>query len=143
MKFKILKLRFASALLIISLVCTQPTVSLAQDSYPSRPIKIIVPIPPGAAADILPRVVAEKLSDRFGVPVMTENRPGANSNIGAQAAAKSPADGYTLLATPPPPLVINQSLYPNLGFDPGAFTPVTVLAALTNVLVVNLPPFRE
>jgi tripartite-type tricarboxylate transporter receptor subunit TctC len=134
--FKILKLCFAPALIFVSQLSVH-SASLAQESYPSRPIKIIVPVPPGAAADILPRIVAEKLSVRFGQPIVIENRPGANSNIGAQVAAKAPADGYTLLATPPPPLVINQSLYSSLGFEPRAFVPISVLAALTNVLVVN------
>jgi tripartite-type tricarboxylate transporter receptor subunit TctC len=119
------------------LLVAVPAGALAQDNYPSRTIKIIVPIPPGAAADVLPRTIAEKLTTRLGQPVIVENRPGANSNLGAEVAAKAEPDGYTLLATPPPPLVINQSLYPNLRFDPGAFVPVTVIARLTNVLVVN------
>jgi tripartite-type tricarboxylate transporter receptor subunit TctC len=109
----------------------------SEDGYPNRPIKVIVPIPPGAAADVLPRIVAEKLSARWGQPLVIENRPGANSNIGAQAAAQAPSDGYTLLATPPPPLVVNQKLYANLGFDPNSFVPVTILAVVTNVLVAN------
>lgn len=109
----------------------------AEDGYPNRPIRLIVPIPPGAAADILPRIVAEKLSARWGQPLVIENRPGANSNIGAQAAAQASPDGYTLLATPPPPLVVNQKLYANLGFDPNSFVPVTILAVVTNVLVVS------
>lgn len=109
----------------------------AEDSYPNRSIRVIVPIPPGAAADVLPRIVAEKLSARWGQPLVIENRPGANSNIGAQAAAQAPSDGYTLLATPPPPLVVNQKLYANFGFDPNSFVPVTILAVVTNVLVAN------
>ena len=109
----------------------------AQENYPSRTIKIIVPVPPGTAPDILPRVVADKLAARWGEPVIIENRPGGALNIGAEAVAKAEPDGYTLLATPPPPLAINQSLYPNLGFDPNAFVPVTVMAATPNVLVAN------
>jgi tripartite-type tricarboxylate transporter receptor subunit TctC len=136
MNLKILKLCLAPALVFVSELSAH-SCAFAQESYPSRPIKMIVPVPPGAAADILPRIVAEKLSARFGQPIVVENRPGANSNIGAQLAAKAPADGYTLLATPPPPLVVNQSLYSNLGFEPRAFVPISVLAALTNVLVVN------
>jgi tripartite-type tricarboxylate transporter receptor subunit TctC len=121
--------------LIFAALGTSPIA--AEDSYPNRPIRIIVPIPPGAAADILPRMVAEKLSARWGQPFVIENRPGANSNIGAQTAAQAASDGYTLLATPPPPLVVNQKLYANLGFDPGSFVPVTILALVTNVLVAN------
>jgi tripartite-type tricarboxylate transporter receptor subunit TctC len=111
--------------------------ALADAAYPSRAIKIIVPIPPGAAADILPRIVSEKLAARWGQPVVIENRPGANSNLGAEAAAQAVADGYTLLATPPPPLMVNEKLYAKLGFDPQAFVPVTILATITNVLVAT------
>jgi len=111
--------------------------ALAQDNYPNRLIKIIVPVPPGAAADILPRIVAEKLASRWGQPVIVENRPGGALNIGAEAVAKAEPDGYTLLATPAPPLAINQSLYPKLRFDPNAFVPVTVMATTANVLVAH------
>jgi tripartite-type tricarboxylate transporter receptor subunit TctC len=128
------RVNFAS-MLIFALLGAGPAV--AEDGYPNRTIRLIVPIPPGAAADILPRIVMEKLGARWGQPLVVENRPGANSNIGAQAAAQASPDGYTLLATPPPPLVVNQKLYPNLGFDPNSFVPVTILAVVTNVLVAN------
>jgi tripartite-type tricarboxylate transporter receptor subunit TctC len=119
------------------LLATAPAGAVAQDNYPSRTIKIIVPVPAGGAADILPRIVAEKLAARWGQPVIVENRPGGALNFGAEAVAKAEPDGYTLLATPAPPLAINQSLYPNLRFDPNAFVPVTVMAATPNVLVAN------
>ena len=128
------RVNFAWALIVLALGASP---ALAEDGYPNRPIRVIIPIPPGAAADILPRVVAEKLGTRWGQPLVIENRPGANSNIGAQAAAQASPDGYTLLATPPPPLVVNQKLYANLGFDPNTFVPVTILAVVTNVLVAN------
>lgn len=113
------------------------TGAVAQDNYPSRIIRIIVPVPPGTAPDILPRMIAEKLASRWSEPVVVENRPGGALNIGAEAVAKAEPDGYTLLATPPPPLAINQSLYRSLAFDPNAFVPVTVMAATPNVLVAN------
>ena len=113
------------------------TGAVAQDNYPSRIIRIIVPVPPGTAPDILPRMIADKLAARWSEPVVVENRPGGALNIGAEAVAKAEPDGYTLLATPPPPLAINQSLYRNLAFDPNAFVPVTVMAATPNVLVAN------
>ena len=119
------------------LLAAVPAAALAQDSYPSRTIKIIVPVPAGASADFLPRIIADKLAARWGQAVIIENRPGGALNIGAEAVAKAAPDGYTLLATPPPPLAINQSLYPKLGFDPNAFVPVTVMAATPNVLVAN------
>lgn len=116
-------------------LCTLP--ASAQSDYPNRAIKIIVPFPPGATVDTLPRIVAEKLSARWGQPVVIENRPGAAGNIGAEAVARAEPDGYTLLSSPPPPLAINQALYPKLSFDPAAFVPVTVLAEVANVLVVR------
>jgi len=108
----------------------------AQD-WPSRPVRIIVPFPAGGSADLMPRAVAEKLSEKWGQPVIVENRPGAAGNIGADAVFRADPDGYTLLSSPPPPLVINRSLYPKLSYDAGQFVPVTVIGAIPNVLLVN------
>ena len=105
--------------------------------WPSRPVRIIVPFPAGGSADLMPRVVAEKLSEKWGQPVIVENRPGAAGNIGADAVFRADPDGYTLLSSPPPPLVINRSLYPKLSYDAGQFVPVTVIGAIPNVLLVN------
>ncbi len=113
------------------------TLAPAQETYPSHPIRIIVPVPPGATADTLPRIVGEKLSARWGQPVIVENKSGAANNLGADFVAKSEPDGYTLLSTPPGPLVIADSLYSKLPFDPKAFVPVTVLATLPNTLIVR------
>jgi tripartite-type tricarboxylate transporter receptor subunit TctC len=112
-------------------------VCFAQTDYPSRTIRIIVPLPPGPVADILPRIVAERLAARWGQPVIVENRPGASQNLGAEAAAKAEPDGYTLLATPPGPLVVSQHFFPKLGFDPTTFVPVTVMVKVPAVVVVN------
>jgi tripartite-type tricarboxylate transporter receptor subunit TctC len=125
--FRFAALAFAAAL---------PFTAAAQE-FPTRAIKIIVPFPPGATVDTVPRIVGEKLSQKWGQPVVIENRAGAAGNIGAEAVAKAEPDGYTLLSSPPPPLAINQALYPKLGFDPTAFVPVTVLAEVANVLVVK------
>jgi len=108
----------------------------AQD-YPSRPVKIIVPFPAGGTADVMPRVIGEWLSRKWGQPVVVENRTGAAGNIGAEAVAKAEPDGYTLLSAPPPPLVINQNLYPKLGFDPNEFVPIVIMGRVPNALVVN------
>ena len=81
-------------------------------------MKIIVPFPAGGTADVMPRVIGDWLSRKWGQPVVIENRTGAAGNIGAEAVAKAEPDGYTLLSAPPPPLVINHNLYPKLGFDP-------------------------
>src|ERR1700743_1507470 len=96
------------------------TTSRAEDagSYPSQNIRIIVPFPAGGTADTLPRIVAEKLRQKWNQAVIIENRSGAGGNIGADAVASSPADGYTLLASPPGPVAINESLYKKLSFRP-------------------------
>jgi tripartite-type tricarboxylate transporter receptor subunit TctC len=133
---KLMRKTFAARLVGAILLAAAPAAALAQD-FPTRTIKIVVPVPPGSAADILPRIVAEKLSARWGQPVVVENRLGGALNIAAEAVAKAEPDGYTLLATPAPPLAINQSLHAKLNFDPAAFVPVTVMAATPLVLVAG------
>jgi tripartite-type tricarboxylate transporter receptor subunit TctC len=108
----------------------------AQD-YPNRTVKIIVPFAAGGSADAVPRVVADWLTRKWGQAIIVENRTGAAGNIGAEAAFKAEPDGYTLLSAPPPPLVVNQNLYPNLPFNPAEFVPVAILARVPNALVVN------
>jgi tripartite-type tricarboxylate transporter receptor subunit TctC len=125
-------LLIAAALLV---ACSATIV--AQEDYPNRTIKFIVPLAAGGVADIVPRLVAEKLSARWDQPVIIENRPGAGHNIGADAVAKADPDGYTLLATPPGPLVTSQLLYAKLPFDPGAFVPITIMTTGHIVLIVN------
>jgi tripartite-type tricarboxylate transporter receptor subunit TctC len=110
--------------------------ALAQD-YPDRPVKIIVPFPAGGTADAVPRLVGDWLSRKWGQPVVIENRTGAAGNIGAEFVYRATPDGYTLMSSPPPPLVINQSLYPKLGFDPAKFEPIIVMAHVPNALIVN------
>jgi tripartite-type tricarboxylate transporter receptor subunit TctC len=112
------------------------SVTHAQD-YPARVVKMIVPFPAGGTADVLPRILAEWLSRKWGQSVIIENHTGAGGNIGAELVAKADPDGYTLLASPPPPLVINQNLYPHLEFDPLQFVPIIVMARVPNALVVN------
>jgi tripartite-type tricarboxylate transporter receptor subunit TctC len=121
----------------VVLAVITPSTSGAQGDYPSHTIKIIVPIPPGGFADTFPRLIAQKLSAQWSRPVVVENKPGAALNIGAEFVAKAEPDGYTLLATPPGPLVTNQFFHPHLGFDPGAFAPVTILARGPFVLVAR------
>jgi tripartite-type tricarboxylate transporter receptor subunit TctC len=122
--------------LLSVLLLLQAGSALAED-YPVRPVKIIVPFPAGATADAVPRLVADWLSRKWHQPVIIENRTGAGGNIGAEFAYHAAADGYTLLSSPPPPLVINQNLYPNLGFDPVKFEPIIVMAHVPNALIVN------
>jgi len=96
-----------------------------------------VPFPAGGTADVLPRALAERISARLGQSVLIENRAGAAGNIGAELVYKAEPDGYTFLAAPPPPLVINPSLYAKLAHDPTQMVPVGVMAAVPNVLLVH------
>ncbi len=124
-------------ILAITCLATAPAVLHAQADYPNRAVKIIVPLSPGGTADILPRIIGEKLAARWGQPVVIENRPGGGQHIGTEAVARAEPDGYTLLSSASGPLVVNPSLYTNLSYDPAAFAPITVMASLPYVLVVN------
>ncbi|MNS67733.1 Tripartite tricarboxylate transporter family receptor [compost metagenome] len=108
------------------------------DTYPTKPIQMIVPQAPGGTNDIVARLVAADLSQRLGQQVVVENRPGAGGNIGTQAAARATADGYTLLMTISSTQAINPSLYRQIPFDPiKDFEPIAPVATVPNVLVVN------
>jgi len=127
-----------TAMAIAALACAAAvTLPAAAEDYPTRTVRIIVPFPAGGTADVMPRVVADWLSRKWGQPVVIENKTGAAGNIGAEAAYRSDPDGYTLLSAPPPPLVINQNLYPKLGFDPTQFEPIAVMGIVPNALIVN------
>jgi tripartite-type tricarboxylate transporter receptor subunit TctC len=128
--------KIARAALAVVLAAGGVGASSAQD-YPTRTVRIIVPFPAGGTADAMPRLIGEWLTRKWGHSVVIENRTGAGGNIGAEVAFKSEPDGYTLLSAPPPPLVINQNLYPKLGFDPLAFEPVIIMSRVPNSLVVN------
>ena len=135
MNAELFRFRISPRLALAALMITAPGIALAQGDYPSRTIKMIVPLPPGGIADTLPRTVADKLTARWGQPVIIETRAGAAHHIGAEAAAKAEPDGYTLFATPMGPLVISQHLYQKLAFDPTAFVPVSVIG--TAMLVTH------
>ncbi len=112
-------------------------VSVMAADFPSKPIRMIVPFPAGGTADVLPRIVAERLRAVFPNGVIVENRPGAGGNIGAVVVANAEHDGHTILVSPPGPIAINQSLYPKLGYDQKKWVPVTVIATVPNVLAVS------
>jgi tripartite-type tricarboxylate transporter receptor subunit TctC len=113
------------------------SVALAQSFQPTHPVKIIVPFPGGGGNDVLARIVGDKLQARWGQPVVIENKTGAGGNIGADLAYQSEPDGYTLLLAPPGPLAVNQSLYKQLSYKPQEFVPLTVVAAVSNVVIVR------
>ncbi|HEY4066363.1 MAG TPA: tripartite tricarboxylate transporter substrate binding protein [Burkholderiaceae bacterium] len=103
----------------------------------SRQLRLIVPYSAGGTADALPRIVVEKLAASYPGGAIVDNRPGAGGNIGGDEVFRAKPDGFTLLASPPGPIAINQSLYPKMTFDPAKWVPVTVLASVPNVLVVS------
>jgi tripartite-type tricarboxylate transporter receptor subunit TctC len=121
------------------------TPALAQAPWPSRPIRLIVPFPPGAANDTLGRAMADQLTPRLGQPVVVENRGGAGGTIGSEAVARSAPDGYTLLLGHIGTLAVNVAMYPHLTYSPVRdFAPVAMIATTPNVLVVNpRQPFRD
>ncbi len=125
------------ALLLLPLLLLATTPPLSAQDYPTRPVRLIVPFQPGGGSDTLARMLAEKLSPKWGQPVIVENRTGAGGNVGAEFVAKAAPDGYTLFVSSPGPVVINKSLYRALAFDPDGFVPVSIIANNYSVLAVH------
>ena len=116
---------------------TVPAIAQTTGAWPTKPIKIIVGYSAGGATDVLTRLISVNMSNTLGQSIVVENRPGANSNVGAEIVARSPADGYTLYAFSIAN-TINASLYPKLSYDPiKDFEPVGMIAKIPNILVVN------
>ena len=108
----------------------------AQD-YPSRPVRFILPFPPGGGTDILGRIISERLAANLGQPVVVENRGGAGGNVGAEAAARSSPDGYTIVLAAPS-LAISRTLYSKLNYDPVKdFAPISLVATVPNVMITH------
>ena len=130
--------RSSIATCLVAAICmvTLSRAVVAED-FPHRTIKIVVPVSPGPLLDVVPRIVADKLAAKWNFPVIIENRPGAAQNLGAEAVASSDPDGYTLLASPPGPLVVSGHLRTHLNFNPDAFVPVSLMVKLPTVLVIN------
>jgi tripartite-type tricarboxylate transporter receptor subunit TctC len=108
-----------------------------QAAYPSRPIKIIVCLPPGGGVDTVTRIVADGLGRRLGQTIVIENKGGQAGNLGAEAVFAAEPDGYTLLASQPAPITTNPMLYKNISFDPSRFMPVAVMTTIPNTLMVR------
>lgn len=123
----------AASLLSIGTVRAQ-----SADTYPNKPIRLVIPFPPGGATDIVGRLVAKHLGEAFRQPVVVDNKPGAGAAIGAEIVARSAPDGYTLFTGSPSSLTINQSLYDNLPYKPATdFVPISVVANTPGVLAVH------
>lgn len=111
---------------------------LFAQAYPAKPVRIVVPFPPGGAADLLTRALGRRLAETWGQPVVADNRPGAGGNIGAEAAAKSAPDGYTLLMGAVTTHAVSMSLYTKLGYDiEKDLVPVSLVANVPHILVAN------
>src|SRR6185369_14481327 len=110
----------------------------AQSTWPTKPVRIVVPFAPGGTTDILARAVAPELSRAFGQQFIVDNRAGAGGNVGAEIVARAPNDGYTLLMGTVGTHGINRALYPKLPYDPiKDFAPITLVAAVPNVMVMQ------
>jgi tripartite-type tricarboxylate transporter receptor subunit TctC len=123
-------------LLVLILAALLPLLAAAQE-YPLRTIRIIVPFPPGGPTDLIGRSLGEKLGEAWKQAVVVENKSGAAGNLGVDTAAKSPPDGYTLVVVPVGNISVNPTLYPSLPYKPSELAPITMLATVENVLVVN------
>jgi tripartite-type tricarboxylate transporter receptor subunit TctC len=108
------------------------------DAFPSKQVRIVVPFPPGGTADVLCRMVAERLAETWNQSVIVDNRAGAGGNIGAEIVYRAEPDGYTMLCSPPGPLSINHNLYKSLLYDWARFVPVTVLALVPNAISARI-----
>ena len=108
------------------------------ETYPARPIRLVVGYSPGGGNDLIARIVAAKLQEKLGQPVIVDNRPGAQSIVAAEAVAKAPSDGYTLLVAPSGPMTINPAVYAKLSYAPERdFAPVSLLAEFPLLLAVG------
>jgi tripartite-type tricarboxylate transporter receptor subunit TctC len=122
---------------LVGLLAAVSGAAFAQ-TYPGGPVKLIVPVPAGGVTDTMARIVAQRLTEAWGHPVVVDNRPGGNYAVGAQAVARSPADGLTLLVAPDSTVTANPHLFSKLPYDPVKdLTPIIVLCRITPVLVVN------
>ncbi|HEX3169052.1 MAG TPA: tripartite tricarboxylate transporter substrate-binding protein, partial [Burkholderiales bacterium] len=125
---------FLGACALVAVALVAPA---AAQSYPSKPVRFILPFPPGGPTDILGRIIGQRLAVQLNQPVVPENRPGAGGNVGTEFGAKQPADGYAIVLASPS-LSISPGLYKKLGYDPVKdFAPITLVAQIPNVLLVH------
>ena len=109
----------------------------AQEAWPTKAVRMVMPFPPGSGTDVLARLISERLSRKWGQPVTVDNMSGAGGNIGGQTVTRAAPDGHTLLFVPAPPLVINQFMYKSTGYDPAKFAPISMVASVPYALVTR------
>ena len=130
--------RMVAITLAVVIVGSAAATTAWAQAYPTKPVKLVVPFPPGGSLDITGRLLAQKLTETWGQPVVVENKPGAGGNIGADLVAKSPPDGYTILLGALSTHAVNPNLYAKMPYDAVKdFAPITLIAITPNVLVVN------
>lgn len=131
-------LRRTALALLAALALAPFAAGQAAAAFPDRPVRMVVPFPPGGSNDVIARLLAQKLTEQWGQSVIVENRPGAGGNVGAEVIARVKPDGYALLMTAPGPLAVNQALYTKLAYDPPKdFAPVGLIASVPIVLAVH------
>ncbi len=131
-------MRRRSLLVSSAALAAAPFSAFSQTAYPTRPVRLIAPFPPGGTSDVLGRLLAQKMSEGLGQVVTVENRPGAAANIGHELASRAPADGYTLILSNSSTFLANPYLYKKMPFDPFTdFAPVSLVASAGQVLVVH------
>jgi tripartite-type tricarboxylate transporter receptor subunit TctC len=130
--------KLTQAALLTVLLVSYPALAFGQASYPNRPVRMIVPFAPGGASDFVARIISPKLSELLGQQIVVDNRPGASGNIGMEAAARAPADGYTIYLGNIGTIAINPAIFPNLSVNPQRdFVPITEVADVPSILVAN------
>jgi tripartite-type tricarboxylate transporter receptor subunit TctC len=129
--------RSVSNALALAIIACFASLHAHAQSYPSKPVRVVVPLPAGGATDVITRAVSARLSDMWGQQIVIENKGGANTQIGAEAVAKAAPDGLTLLATSESTLAVNPFLYRKLAYDPKDLIPVSGLGIITQALVVH------
>ena len=127
----------SAALIALALALPMTAPAAADEAYPARTVKFVLPVAAGSATDAVARVVANRLSKTMGQPVVVENMPGAGLNLGATHVARAAPDGYTLLVAPMPPLSVNHLLYRDLQYQPNQFVPIAMLVQTPNTLIVK------
>jgi tripartite-type tricarboxylate transporter receptor subunit TctC len=123
-------------LAVVLLACTAGIPVAFSQTYPVKPVRLVLPFPPGGPSDILGRAIAQKLSEQMGQQVIADNRPGAGGNLGLELTAKSPPDGYTMVLSSPL-IALSPSLYSKLNYEQKDLTPISLVAQIQNVVLVH------